>query len=134
MLALGCGEAPPTGPAETSEPAPETTAAPPPDAPRLALWLPCEGTVRVLEQPERVDALLEHAAALGATDLFVQVFRGGRAWFETDLADATPFIAAREVSGVDPLALLLTRAGEAGLRVHAWINALSLSTRRSGAA
>ncbi len=99
---------------------------------RLALWLPCEGSVRVLEHPERIDDLLDHAAALGATDLFVQVFRGGRAWYETELADAEPYRQARQDSGIDPLAVLLTRAGEAGLRVHAWINALSLSTRRGG--
>ena len=33
-----------------------------------------EGSQRVLDQPDRIPALLETARALGATDLFVQVF------------------------------------------------------------
>ncbi len=76
---------------------------------------------------------MEDARALGATDLFVQVFRGGRAWFDASLADATPYQAIRTATGEDPLASLIARAQAAGLRVHAWVNALSLATRRDSA-
>lgn len=102
-------------------------------APRLALWVPCEGAVRVLDDPARIPALVADARALGATDLFVQVYRGGRAWFSSSVVDAGPHRAARERSGVDPFAVLLAQAHDAGLRVHAWVNALSLSTRRDAA-
>ena len=70
--------------------------------------------------------LLEQATALGATDLFVQVYRGGRAWYDADLADPTPYREALAAGGADPLALLLERAGDR-FRVHAWVNVLSLS-------
>ena len=49
-------------------------------APR-GLWVLAEGSQRVLEHPERVALLLADAKALGVTDLFLQVHRGGRAWF-----------------------------------------------------
>jgi uncharacterized lipoprotein YddW (UPF0748 family) len=98
--------------------------------PRFALWVPCEGSVRVLDDASRVPALVADARALGATDLFVQVYRGGRAWFSSSVADASPHRAARERHGADPLARLLVEAHAAGLRVHAWINALSLATQR----
>jgi uncharacterized lipoprotein YddW (UPF0748 family) len=89
-----------------------------------------EGSQRVLEHPDRIPSLIETARGVGATDLFVQVYRGGRAWFETSLADSTPFRTARDAAGVDPLAVLLRDAHAAGLRVHAWVNVLSLSQNR----
>jgi hypothetical protein len=89
-----------------------------------------EGSQRVLEHPERVRALLDDARALGATDLFVQVYRGGRAWFDSSHADASPHRAAAQKAGEDPLASLVRQAHAAGLSVHAWVNALSLAQNR----
>jgi uncharacterized lipoprotein YddW (UPF0748 family) len=89
-----------------------------------------EGSQRVLEHPDRIASLIATARGVGATDLFVQVYRGGRAWFETSLADATPFQTARDAAGADPLAVLLRDAHAAGLRVHAWVNVLSLAQNR----
>jgi uncharacterized lipoprotein YddW (UPF0748 family) len=89
-----------------------------------------EGSQRVLEHPERVPDLLRDARDLGATDLFVQVYRGGRAWFDSSHADASPFAAASAQAGADPLRSLVARAHEAGLRVHAWVNVLSLAQNR----
>jgi uncharacterized lipoprotein YddW (UPF0748 family) len=89
-----------------------------------------EGHQQVLEHPERVPDLLEVAQLLKASDLFVQVYRGGRAWFDSRQADATPFVDARAAAGYDPLADLLRRAHAAGLRVHAWVNVLSLARNR----
>jgi uncharacterized lipoprotein YddW (UPF0748 family) len=104
-----------------------------PEAPAVAraahraLWVLAEGARHTLDHPDQIPALVADAQALGATDLFVQVYRGGRAWYDSALADAAPFRRVRDASGVDPLALLLERAGGAGLRVHAWVNVLSLS-------
>lgn len=94
------------------------------------LWVLAEGSQRVLDDPAKLPGLIDAAVAMGATDLFVQVYRGGRAWYDASLADPTPYLQALELSGgaVDPLADLLTRAHGAGLRVHAWVNVLSLST------
>jgi len=127
--ALACGaRAPATNPGPAVPPFPETIAHP---SARLGLWVPCEGSQRVLEDPARVPVLIEMARTLGATDLFVQVYRGGRAWYDASLADAAPYhaMAAR---GGDPLRALAITAHAAGLRVHAWVNVLSLGTHRDG--
>lgn len=101
------------------------------EAPRRGLWVLCQGSQRVLDDSARLPRLLADAAALGASDLFVQVYRGGRAWFDSSLADAAPWRAAAQRSGgADPLAELLTQAHAAGLRVHAWVNVLSLADNR----
>jgi uncharacterized lipoprotein YddW (UPF0748 family) len=94
---------------------------------RRGLWVLCEGSQRVLEHPEKLGTLLDDAQLLGATDLFVQVYRGGRAWFDSSYADATPYQQLLQKTGRDTLAELIPRAHAAGLRVHAWVNVLSLS-------
>jgi uncharacterized lipoprotein YddW (UPF0748 family) len=95
------------------------------------MWVLCEGSQRVLEHPERIDALVSDALRLGVTDLFVQVYRGGRAWYESELADATPYRALRGSTGEDTLGRLIDAAHAAGLRVHAWVNVLSLAGNRN---
>jgi uncharacterized lipoprotein YddW (UPF0748 family) len=91
------------------------------------LWILAEGSVRVLEDSQRIGAVLDRAERLGTTDLFVQVYRGGRAFYPgPDFVERAP-MADR---GVDGLAILLAEAHRRGLRVHAWVNVLSLSTRR----
>ncbi|NRA09229.1 MAG: family 10 glycosylhydrolase [Myxococcales bacterium] len=98
--------------------------------PRRALWVLAEGHVRSLDAPERIPLLVERAQALAATDLFVQVHRAGRAWYNSSYADAAPYHAVLDATGVDGLALLLEEAHQAGLRVHAWVNVLSLARNR----
>ena len=122
-------------PAQAAGAAPAAASPPPPVAAgpprRRALWVLAEGSQRVLEHRERLDLLLADARALGATDLFVQVYRGGRAWFDSSLADPTPWQASwRDPTpgGADALSVLIARAHAQGLRVHAWVNVLSLAS------
>ena len=94
------------------------------------LWVLCEGSQRPLEDLARLSPLLDTAVALGVTDLFVQVYRGGRSWYASDLADATPYRDLLAKTGADTLASLIAAAHARGLRVHAWVNVLSLSQNR----
>ena len=135
LLLASCGEVPP---ASVDAPAPQETAplvdATPNEDDRhvfRAIWVLCEGSARTLEDPGRIDRLIEHARALEATDLFVQVYRGGRAWYDARLADASPYREIVERTGADPLRRLLDTAHANGLRVHAWVNVLSLSGNRN---
>jgi len=127
LLACGPGTPPPPAAApESAVRAPDPAAA---SRPR-GLWVLAEGSQRVLEDPARLPALLATAEALEASDLFVQVYRGGRSWYDSELADATPYREQFERSGVDTLARLIEEAHSRGIRVHAWVNVLSLSSRR----
>ncbi|MFQ5458989.1 MAG: glycoside hydrolase family 10 protein, partial [Myxococcota bacterium] len=91
--------------------------------PRLGLWMECDGKFRTLDDPERIRAAVSSARALGATDLFVQVFRNGKAWFATELADDAPYRRAK-ARGFAPLAEMIARAHARHIRVHAWVNLL----------
>jgi uncharacterized lipoprotein YddW (UPF0748 family) len=101
-----------------------------PRTPRLGLWIECEGKLRTLDDPARLSAALDHARDLGATDLFVQVYRDGRAWFATTETDDAPWRRAQE-KGFDPLRMAIGRAHARGARVHAWVNLLRVG-RPSG--
>jgi uncharacterized lipoprotein YddW (UPF0748 family) len=143
LLAGGCGEEAPAPVA--SEPgsatqapaadvaalAPEAAPVPPQaPAPRRGLWVLCQGSQRVLEHPERIPELLETARKLAVTDLFVQVQRQGQAWFDSSHADASPYRKILETTGRDTLRELVSAAHAAGLRVHAWVNVLSVAGNR----
>ncbi|MEE3329178.1 MAG: family 10 glycosylhydrolase [Myxococcota bacterium] len=140
-LLAGCS-APPSPPGDESNPlreALETPPAPPPSEPDAVaalgaeargMWVLAEGSQRVLEDPERIRPLLEVAEELQVTDLFVQVYRGGRSWYPSQIADPTPYREAHPPEGFDVFDLLLTQAHERGIRVHGWVNVLSLSARK----
>ena len=140
-LLIGCspGQEAPTAPITqpVGEVAQEPTAEMPltvsavatPSNPR-GMWVLAEGSRRVLEDSARIGELVEHARELGVSDLFVQVYRGGRAWYDASLADATPYRELLAQTGEDTLAALIERAHGTGLRVHAWVNVLSLSQNR----
>ena len=93
------------------------------------LWVLAEGSVRVLDDPERIPRLIQRALELDVSDLFVQVYRGGRVFYPTDFE-----IEAASIAGADPeidaFGSLIEAAHGNGIRVHAWVNVLSLSTRR----
>ncbi|HKC50619.1 MAG TPA: family 10 glycosylhydrolase, partial [Myxococcota bacterium] len=87
---------------------------------------------RTLESPEKITLLVERAAQLRASDLFVQVYRAGRSWFASSHADDAPFRAIRAAhpDAPAPLADLIARAHARGIRVHAWFNCLALAQNR----
>ena len=121
LVVAACSEPEPGAPAPS-------TAAP---EPRRALWILAEGSHRTLEDPARIDRLLERATRLGFTDLLVQVYRGGRSWFPSSHADDTPYRNIVASSGEAPLRRLLDGAHARGLKVHAWFNALSLARNQN---
>jgi len=127
LALLGCGEEPALPPPQRHVAAID---------PRLAtghlrgLWILCEGSQQVLEHPERIDELIDFARAIGVTDLFVQVYRGGRAWFDSSFAGAEPYQKILEATSTDTLRELIARAHASGIRVHAWVNVLSLANHR----
>lgn len=93
-----------------------------------ALWILAEGDQRLLENKKRLEWLLDDLEKLEITDIFVQVYRGGRAWFKSNLADSTPYESTWSSPQGDALSTIVQLAHKKNIRVHAWLNMLSLST------
>ncbi len=85
----------------------------------------------MLDDPARIEGVLDRAERLGASDLFVQVYRGGRAFYPAGPGiERAPVVDRLAASDIDCLSELLSAAHARGIRVHGWVNVLSLSTRR----
>jgi uncharacterized lipoprotein YddW (UPF0748 family) len=88
--------------------------------------------VTVLQDPaalscgEETAELVEFARSAGVEDLFVQVYCAGRSWFRSSAADSSPYEECLARTLEDPFRLLLSRAHRYDIRVHAWVNLLSL--------
>ncbi len=98
----------------------------------IGLWVQAEGANKTLDSAGKIMALVKRACATGVTDIYAQVYRSGRAWFPTKLADDSP----SKRTGQDPLAFLLELASRRDkynctIRIHAWINAFSLARNRN---
>ncbi len=89
---------------------------------RKFLWVECEGSNRTLDSVANVDAMLRDAKAWGMDTLFIQVYRGDRAWFDSRIADATPYKTFRNKEKKDMLAYVIEKAHAQGMQVHAWFN------------
>lgn len=103
-----------------SSPTPQARAAPVPPvtaAEVRALWV-----LRTsLASPDQIARLVRDAKDSGFNTLLVQVRGRGDAWFAQGLEPRPPALA-KAAADFDPLALTLTLARAAGLRVHAWVN------------
>jgi len=97
----------------------------------VGLWVQAEGSHRTLDSIGKIQTLLAQARNSGVTDIYAQVYRSGRAWFPTDLADDSP----SKHAGGDPLSYLLSLAKQhnrekGAIRVHAWLNVFALARNR----
>ena len=82
----------------------------------------------VLSSREAISGLVEFARAARIDTLFVQVHYQNRSWFASKTADASQYEACLKCVGEDPLNLLIRQAHAAGIKVHAWLNLLSLGS------
>ncbi len=96
------------------------------------LWVEAEGPNRTLDSLGRLEAMVLAAARAKITHLYLQVYRGGRTWYASTLADDEPYRRALTSQGYDPLQFALGLAHSKGLRVHAWMNLFNLGNHRDG--
>lgn len=101
------------------------------EKPLFGLWVEVEGANQPFTSAKNFRELEDFIEDGHFSDIYVQVYREGRAWFKTARADDRPYQRA-VADGFDPLGDLLKFAHAHGVRVHAWVNVLRVSP--SGAA
>ncbi len=85
----------------------------------------------VLSSKSQIEDAVNFAKKHGVKILFVQIYRANQAWFPSKIADSTPYQICYKNISQDPLELLIKKAHEKGIEVHAWINLLSLSANKN---
>jgi uncharacterized lipoprotein YddW (UPF0748 family) len=84
----------------------------------------------VLSSREDIDKLISFCEKTRISILFVQVYRANQAWFPSKIADSQPYNTCFKNVSQDPLRLLIKKAHASGIKVHAWLNMLSLSDNK----
>lgn len=98
--------------------------------PRFGLWIEAEGTNTSFDSEKDVRTLLDYTADLPISDLYCQVYRNGRSWYPSLMADDTPYRNALK-KGVDPLEKIISEAHARGQKVHAWFNVLRIISNKN---
>ena len=101
-------------------------AVPPESSLQFGLWIEAEGQNKPFESLENFRSYLEYLDLDQFTDLYCQVYRGGRSWFPSMVADDKPYRDAYK-QGFDPLRETIDKAHAKGQKVHAWLNMLRVA-------
>ncbi len=80
----------------------------------------------LLASREAIEEVVHFAKQAGVQTLFVQIYRSNKAWFPSQVGDSEPYQTSLKNVGEDPFQLLLKKSHESGIKVHAWLNLLSL--------
>lgn len=91
----------------------------------LGLWLESLGPQPALADRAGLQEALSYAKSAGVTDVYLQVYREGRAWFPSEIA-GQEHLSACLARGYEPLRQALETARQLGLRLHAWINVFNV--------
>jgi len=84
----------------------------------------------VLTSRKEITELIAFAKQAQINTLFVQIYRANQAWFPSKVADSKPYRNCLKSVEEDPLGLLIRKAHQEGIQVHAWLNLLSLANNK----
>ncbi len=99
--------------------------------PALGLLVTAFGDPDVLSGRREISQLVNFAGRSRIKTLFVQIYKSNLAWFPSDVANSSPYKADVTAVGEDPFALLIKEAHQAGIKVYAWVNLLSLGDNKN---
>ncbi len=97
---------------------------------RLGVWVTVFTPERVLFSKENADKLVSLCDESGVKDIYLQVYRADKAYYDSAIADRTPYEELSRSAGCDVIDYLIEKAGDKNISVHAWINALSISQNK----
>ena len=99
-------------------------------SPRLGVWITVFSPEKVLYSRANVDRLISTCKKTGIDDIYLQVYRADKAYYDSSITDRTPFDKMKAEAGEDTIPYLLKKATDAGIKVHAWLNIMSLAQNK----
>ncbi len=95
-------------------------------APQRSLFVSVVQKTPMLSSKEEMLKMIQFSKEARIQTLFIQLFQSHRAWFKSEVGDSAPYEECRKTLGEDPFLFLLKNAHAAGLKVHVWVNLLSI--------
>ena len=98
------------------------------------IWAECQGPNATLESSRKIEQLFDRVSLAKLNTVFIQVYRGNKAWYRSSKADNSPYrdFFAREKN--DPLNLAIYLSHKAGIELHAWVNVFRIWKNRDAKA
>lgn len=100
---------------------------PAPALPAMGVWVSVFDSSRVLYSRQAADDLLAYCRKNSITDIYLQIYRSGIAYYQSAFTGDHVYDGLLKSFGEDPVRYLLARAERQQVRVHAWLNVLSLA-------
>lgn len=91
------------------------------------VWVTVFSEKRVHFSKQAVTDLVSFCGKNGISDIYFQIYRAGEAWYDSRVAGRKRYEAMVAAAGCDPIDFLIAEAGARGIRVHGWINVLSIA-------
>lgn len=86
------------------------------------IWAECQGRNSTLSSTEKIEEMFRRLRTANVNTVFLQVYRGNKAWYDSRIADSTPFRKFPGRNNGGALGLSLARARGNGMALHAWLN------------
>jgi len=102
----------------------------PGNTPPTGVWITVFSPEKVLYSKENADRMIKTCKEAGIDHIYLQIYRSDKAYYDSDIADRTAYEKMLAETGEDPLNYILAQAKKNNIKVHAWINLLSLAQNR----
>lgn len=98
---------------------------------QLGVWISVFSSGNVLASKTGADNLIDFCSENGITDVYLQIYRSDKAYYDSKILPRETYTQLKESFGEDPIDYIIDLANSRGLRVHLWINALSLAQNKN---
>lgn len=98
--------------------------------PRLGVWISVFSPEEFLYSKENIDKLIETCEKTGITDVYLQLYRADKAYYDSSITDRTPYDTFTQAAGMDTVSYLIDSAKKKNIKVHGWVNILSIAQNK----
>lgn len=95
------------------------------------MWVECQGGNQTLSSKANIDQMIKTAKETNLNAIFVQIYRANRCWFNSDIADKTPFLNTYKKDNIDLLDYIIAEAHKNNIEVHAWFNIFRIGRNKN---
>lgn len=97
----------------------------------LAVWVSVFSASNALTSRSGADKLIDFCETYRIKEIYLQVYRSDMAYYDTEFLERDTFERISASFGEDPVNYIIEEARARGIKVHLWMNALSIARNTS---
>jgi uncharacterized lipoprotein YddW (UPF0748 family) len=94
------------------------------------VWVTVFSKNRILYSTQAIGELVDYCKKNGINEIYLQIYRGGEAYYDSQIAGREKYTAMVASAGKDTIDHILAEAHKHNIKVFAWINVLSLAQNK----